>query len=154
MGQYNIPLGDMYSGTFAPTGGLAILILRMSAAPAQARRALWVLFLAGLVLLVSSQYALRDPQSQALPVHFLPGVDLCTFPQGSSHAQSTPSPTHTHQPHCPLCVMGGFSDGAPPFVALPQPVLQTRERLWPLEAPQPLVQPVFPQLNRGPPHLG
>ncbi|MGK0617290.1 DUF2946 family protein [Meiothermus cerbereus] len=126
----------------------------MSAAPAQARRALWVLFLAGLVLLVSSQYALRDPQSHALPVHFLPGVDLCTSPAGSSQAPSTPSPTHTHQPHCPLCVMGGFSDGAPPFVALPQPVLQIGERLWPLEAAQPSLESVFPRLNRGPPQLG
>jgi len=30
-------------------------------------------------------------------------------------------------------------------------VLQTGERPRPLEAAQPLVRPVFPQLNRGPP---
>jgi len=126
----------------------------MSAAPAPARRALWVFFLAGLVLLVSSRYALRDPRSQALPLGFLPGADICAFSPGSSHSQPTPSPTHTHLPHCPLCVMGGFSDGAPPPVSLPQPMLQTWERLRPLEAAQPSLEPVFPRLNRGPPQLG
>jgi len=123
----------------------------MWAAPTRVHRTPWVFFLVGLVLLVSSQYALRDPRSQALPVGFLPSADICAFSPGSSHSQPTPSPTHTHQPHCPLCVMGGYSDGAPPFVALPQPVLQTGERLRPLEAAQPLVRPVFPPLNRGPP---
>ncbi len=144
----------MHSGTFAPGGALAILVLSMLAALTRGHRTLWVFFLVGLVLLVSSQYALRDPRSQTLPLSFLPGADICTFSPGSSHSQPTPSPTHTHQPHCPLCVMGGYSDGAPPFVSLPQPVLQTGERLRPLEAAQPLAQPVFPLLNRGPPHLG
>ncbi len=144
----------MYSGTFAPRGALAILVPSMLAASSRVHRTLWVFFLVGLVLLVSSQYALRDPQSQALPLSFLPGADICTFSPGSSHSQPTPSPTHTHQPHCPLCVMGGFSDGAPPLVALPQPVLQIGERLRPLEAAQPSLEPVFPRLNRGPPQLG
>ena len=121
----------------------------MPAAPGQAHRALRVFFLAGLVLLASSQHALRDPRSQALPTRFLSSTDLCAPPKAN-----TPSPAHTHQPYCPLCVMGGYSDGAPPFVALPQPVLQIGERLRPLEAAQPSLKLVFPRLNRGPPQLG
>ncbi len=126
----------------------------MSPAPAQVHRLLRVYFLVGLVLLVSSQYALRDPRSQALPVGFLPGADICTFSPKPAHSQPTPSPTHTHQHHCPLCVIGGFSDGVVPLVSLPLPVLQAWEKSKPLEVAKPLVQPFFPLLNRGPPHLG
>ncbi|WP_245453122.1 hypothetical protein [Meiothermus taiwanensis] len=122
-------------------------------APARVHRTPWALFLAGLVLLVSSQYALRDPRSQALPVSFLAGADVCTFATGTSHTQPTPSPTHTHQPHCPLCVMGGFSDGVAPLVSLPLPVPPRAAGLAPLETAQPPVQPVFPLFNRGPPLL-
>lgn len=122
----------------------------MWAALARVHRTLWVFFLAGLVLLVSSQYALRDPRSQVLPVSFLAGADICSA--GSTHPQ--PSPTHTHQPHCPLCIIGGFSDGVAPLVSLPLPNPQPGERLRPLEATQPPAQPIFPLLNRGPPLLG
>jgi len=118
----------------------------MSVALARAHHALWVFFLAGLVLLASSQHALRDPRSQAVARFY--STDLCAPLKGASN---TPSPAHTHPPHCPLCVMGGFSDGVPPFVALPQPVQQTGERLRPLEAARPSIKPVFPRLNRGPP---
>lgn len=126
----------------------------MPAAVAQACRFLRVFFLAGLVLLVSSQHALRDPRSQVLPVSFLPGADYCTFPAQPSHTQSTPSPTHTHQPHCPLCVVGGFSCEVAPLVSLPVPVPWVGEGPKPLEAAQPPVQPIFLPRNRGPPQLG
>ncbi|GIW26088.1 hypothetical protein [Meiothermus sp.] len=107
--------------------------------------------LAGLVLLVSSQHALRDPRTQVLPVSFLPGADLCTSHPGS--APSSPSNhTHTPQQHCPLCILGGFSDGAVgPWVAVPVPTprpLGTKD----LQQPQkPHLSAVFPLLNRGPP---
>lgn len=126
----------------------------MLAAPTPVRRPTWVFFLVGLVLLASSQYALRDPRSQALPLGFLPGADICTFPSGASHSQPTPSPTHTHQPHCPLCVMGGFSDGVVPLVSLSLPTPQPGASPRPLEAPKPHIQTTFPLLNRGPPPLG
>ncbi|GIW35953.1 MAG: hypothetical protein KatS3mg073_0098 [Meiothermus sp.] len=122
-------------------------------AVAQARRPLWISFLVGLVLVVSSQYALRDPQTQVLPVAFLPDVFICSFQGGSSHAQPTPTPTHTHQPHCPLCIIGGFSDGAFPIVSVPIPAPQTGPCLVSLEAPKPYLRPAFPLLNRGPPLL-
>ncbi|GIW34156.1 hypothetical protein [Meiothermus sp.] len=120
-------------------------------AAAQARHPLWISFLVGLVLVVSSQYALRDPRTQVLPVGFLPDAFICTFQGGASHTQPTPTPTHTHQPHCPLCIIGGFSDGALPIVSVPRPVPQAGVRPEPLEAPRPHLRPAFPLLNRGPP---
>lgn len=124
MGQYNIPLGDMCRGTFAPRGGLAILVLSMLAAPTRVHRILWVFFLAGLVLLVSSQYALRDPRSQVLPVSFLAGADICSAGVGSTHPQSTPSPTHTHQPHCLLCLNAAFAIALTAFATEVRPEVQ------------------------------
>jgi len=124
----------------------------MHRAPAPCVRPLLVFFLAGLVLLVSTQHALRDPRSQVLPVSFLPGSDICTFHAGSSHTQPTPSsPAHTHQPHCPLCIIAGFSGGAVPLVSLPLPnprPLATRAFSQP---PKFFLGAVFPLLNRGPP---
>lgn len=120
-------------------------------AVAQARRPLWISFLAGLVLVVSSLYALRDPRTQVLPVGFLSDAFICTFQGGSSHTPPTPTPTHTHQPRCPLCIIGGFSDGALPILSVPIPVPQVGVWLVPLEAPKPHLRPAFPLLNRGPP---
>ncbi|GIW29691.1 MAG: hypothetical protein KatS3mg070_3054 [Meiothermus sp.] len=124
MSQYNIPLGDMCRGTFAPRGGLAILVPSMWAAPARVHRTRWVFFLAGLVLLVSSQYALRDPRSQVLPVSFLAEADVCTFAAGASHTQSTPSPPHTHQPHYPLCLNSAFVIALTAFATEVRPDVQ------------------------------
>ncbi|GIW30073.1 MAG: hypothetical protein KatS3mg071_0247 [Meiothermus sp.] len=92
----------------------------MWAAPARVHRTLWVFFLAGLVFLVSSQYALRDPRSQALPVSFLAGADICSA--GSTHPQ--PSPTHTHQPHCPLCLNAAFAIALTAFATEVRPCIQ------------------------------
>jgi len=92
----------------------------MWAAPARVHRTLWVFFLAGLVFLVSSQYALRDPRSQVLPVSFLAGADICSA--GSTHPQ--PSPTHTHQPHCPLCVSSAFAIALAAFSTEVRPDVQ------------------------------
>lgn len=132
-------------------GGLAIMASSMLVAPTPARRPAWVFFLVGLVLLVSSQYALRDPRSQALPVSFLAGADVCSFHGGTSHSPTSSNPTHAQQPHCPLCIIGGFSDGAPAMATLPLPSLRVAARSRPLEAPKPHIWPVFPLLNRGPP---
>lgn len=134
-------------------GGLAIMALSMLVAPAPARRPAWVFFLVGLVLLASSQYALRDPRSQALPVSFLAGADVCSFHGGTSHSPTSSNPTHAQEPHCPLCIIGGFSDGAPAMATLPPPSPRVGARPKPLEAPKPHIRPVFPLLNRGPPLL-
>jgi hypothetical protein len=137
------------AGQISPVGGR---LYCFSSMPARAplRHPLLAWALAGLVLLVSSQYALRDPKSQALPVGFLPG-DICTFHPGSAQPQPAPSPSHTHTPHCPLCILRGFSDGILPLVAVPAPTprpLGTRG----LQEPQkPRLSAVFPLLNRGPP---
>lgn len=114
----------------------------------------WALFLVGLVFLVSSQYALRDPRTQILPVSFLPGADLCSPHPGSAPRSHSDHGTHTPQQHCPLCILGGFSDGAVgPLVAVPVPnplALGTRD----LQQPQKLhLSAVFPLLNRGPPQV-
>ncbi|WP_018465996.1 hypothetical protein [Calidithermus timidus] len=121
--------------------------------PARApqRHPLLTLALAGLVLLVSSQYALRDPRTQALPLSFLSG-DICTFHPGSAQPQPAPSPGHTHSPHCPLCIPGGFSDGAAPLVAVPLPVPRLLSTIGPQQLQKLHLAPVFPLLIRGPPH--
>ncbi|RDI95201.1 hypothetical protein DV704_07770 [Meiothermus sp. QL-1] len=110
---------------------------------------LLVLFLAGLVGLVSSQYALRDPRTQALPI-LSPGA-LCTA-KPAPHGSSNPAPAHP-QPHCPLCIVGGFSDGPPPPPILPGPSPKPLG-VVPQEGDRPHLSPVFPLLNRGPPWLG
>ena len=105
--------------------------------------------LALLIGLVSSQYALRDPRTQVLPVSFLPGLDVCRaqYPAPASSKHS-----HTSQPHCPLCIMGGFSDGA---VGLPE-ALGTPSQRWlghpsPPILPRPFLTAVFTLQIRGPP---
>ncbi|WP_300967533.1 hypothetical protein [Meiothermus sp.] len=122
-------------------------------ARAPQRHPLLALALAGLVLLVSSQYALRNPKSQALPVRFI-GTDICTFHPGSPQPQPTPSPSHTHSPHCPLCIPGGFSDGAAPLVAVPLPIPRLLSTTGPQQPQKLHLAPVLPPLNRGPPWVG
>lgn len=114
----------------------------------------WTTFLVALVFLVSSQYALRDPRTQVLPVSFLPGADLCSSRPGAAPSSPSNHSTHTPQQHCPLCILGGFSDGTVgPLVAVPAPnppALGTRD----LRQPQKLhLSTVFPLLNRGPPQF-
>ncbi|GEM88102.1 hypothetical protein [Meiothermus granaticius] len=124
------------------------------AARAQPSRALLVYVLVGLVLLVSSQYPLRDPRTQSLPVSFLPDVNLCTFHPGSSGSNpANPTPAHAHQPHCPLCIIGGFSEGPQPLVWLPTPSPRPVGFVKPQPGPKPHLTPVFPLLNRGPPQV-
>lgn len=114
----------------------------------------WALFLVGLVFLVSSQHALRDPRTQILPVSFLPGADLCSSYAGSSPGSHSNHGTHTPQQHCPLCIIGGFSDGAVgPLIALPIPN-PLPLGISDLQQPQKLhLSSVFPLLNRGPPQV-
>lgn len=66
-------------------------------------------FLALLLLLASTQFALQDPRSQTLPAHLLSG-DLCRLaaPKASPH----PDPSHT-QAHCPLCLSTAFAEDLP-----------------------------------------
>lgn len=114
----------------------------------------WTALLVALVLLVSSQYALRDPRTQVLPVSFLPGADICSPHPGSAPRSHSNHGAHTPQQHCPLCILGGFSDGAlGPLVAIPVPTplpLGTRDP----QQPQKLhLSAVFPLLNRGPPQV-
>ena len=112
----------------------------------------WVLILVGLVLLVSNQHALRDPRVQVLPTSYWPDTALCGLHPGS--APAAPDHTHTSQPHCPLCIMGGFSDGAAGFpTVVPAPHLQRLDDWTPHPQPRPQLMAVFPLLNRGPPVL-
>jgi hypothetical protein len=115
----------------------------------------WTALLVALVLLVSSQHALRDPRTQILPVSFLPGADLCRSYAGSSPSSHSNHGTHTPQQHCPLCIIGGFSDGAVgPLVAVPMPN-PLPLGISDLQQPQKLhLSSVFPLLNRGPPQVG
>ena len=112
------------------------------------------LFLVGLVFLVSSQYALRDPRTQVLPLSPLLGSNLCISHLGSAPSSPSNHGNHTPQQHCPRCILGGFSDGAVgPLVAVPAPnptALRVRYR----QQPQKLhLSTVFPLLNRGPPQV-
>ncbi|MCS7069227.1 MAG: hypothetical protein RMK51_00190 [Meiothermus sp.] len=125
----------------------------MLAVRAQHRQA-WTGLLAALVFLVSSQYPLRDPRTDILPVSFLPDLYLCsTHPGGSGSSPANPHPNHSQQPHCPLCILGGFSDGPQPLVSAPTPNPRPLSAPQARSGPKPELNPVFPLLNRGPPGL-
>ncbi len=115
-------------------------------------RLLWVWFLVGLVFLVSSQHALRDPRTQVLPVSFLIGADLCSSHPGSGSSSHSNHSTHTSGQHCPLCIIGGFSDGAGgPLIAVPVPTPPLLGTIDLRPAQKIHLDTVFPLQNRGPP---
>ncbi len=80
--------------------------------PARADRLLqtgWVVFLSGLVLLISTQFILRDPRSLILPSTFL-NHQLCKGSSGPIPNQPSNPGSHSGG-HCPLCLIQSFSDG-------------------------------------------
>ncbi len=104
--------------------------------------------LALLVGLASSQYALRDPRSQALPLGFWAASELCRVHDTSSAPAQNPTP----QPHCPLCIIGGFSDGVGALAEPEAPEGYLLGRLAPALPAPPHLAPLYRLFSRAPPH--
>lgn len=113
----------------------------------------WTLLLSGLVFLVSTQHALRDPRTMLLPQGFT-GLEICRVDLGSPHSSHHSSSPQQPQPHCPLCLAPSFSDGRVKLeVQAPQPVPNPLSWRAAVSIENLRFQPNFPLLSRGPPQI-